>query len=198
MKISSYSAKNGKIKIYADGEELFTVPAVIWNSSRLKDGDDVSSEELSRLKTQGDSSAALESALRMTDLRDHSEYELRQKLLRKYPKEAVDYAISRLLDIGYLDDEKYALLLAEELYRKKGFAPKRILLELKNRGIDAEYSENAVNSLDIDTKIGIIKIIEKYGITENSTDKEKNRVIRRLVNMGYSLSDIFRYLNIYE
>lgn len=197
MELGIKTLKNGKIKLYADGEELFTVPAVIWYSSHLKEGDEVSEEELSELKSRADSSSAFDSGMRMLSLRAHSEAELRRKLEMKFPSEAVADAINKLRDLGLIDDEKFALLFAEELYNRKGYQPKRILLELKNRGINGIYAENAVNALDIDKEIGIIKIIEKYGITSESTPKEKDRVIRRLLNMGYSYSDISKYINFY-
>ncbi len=198
MEIGAVSSKGNKIKIYADGEYMFTVPAVIWYSSHFSEGDEVNSEELSALKAAGDSSQAFESAMRMLSLRAHSEFELKVKLKLKFPDEAVYAAIEKLRGLNLLNDEKFAFMYAEELYRRKNFAPKRILIELKNRGIDSATAENAVNSLDIDREIGIIKVIEKYHIDENSTPKEKDRVIRRLVAMGYSFSDISKYINIYE
>ncbi len=198
MEIGAVSAKGNKIKIYADGEYMFTVPAVIWYSSRFREGDEVTTEELAALKAAGDSSQAFESAMRMLSLRAHSEFELRGKLKQKFPEEATASAIEKLRGLNLLDDEKFAFMYAEELYRRKGFAPKRIKSELKNRGINISIAENAVNSLDIDREIGIMKVIEKYHIDENSTPKEKDRVIRRLLGMGYSFSDISKYINIYE
>ena len=197
MEIGISSSKN-KIKIYADGEFLFTVPAALWYSSRFHEGDDVSEQELMELKKQAELSLAFDSAMRMLSLRAHSEYELRHKLLQKFPPDAVNAAIEKLHSLGLLDDEKFALLYASELYEKKGYAKKRILKELKNRGIASQIAENAINSLDIDKEIGIIKVIEKYRINEQSTPKEKDRVIRRLLNMGYSFSDISKHINIYE
>lgn len=198
MIIETKTAKKEKIEIYADGEFMFTVPAVIWYSSRFRDGDDVMQEELSVLKEQGDSFLAYESAMRMLSLRAHSKYEMTVKLSAKFSKDAAKAAVNRLENAGLLDDERFALLLAQELYERKGYAPQRILFELKNRGITGNYAENAVNALDIDKEISIIRVIEKCGINENSTIKEKNRVIRRLINMGYSFSDISKYINIYE
>lgn len=198
MIIETKTAKKEKIEIYADGEFMFTVPAVIWYSSRFRDGDDVMQEELSVLKEQGDSFMAYESAMRMLSLRAHSKYEMTVKLSAKFSKDAAKAAVNRLENAGLLDDERFALLLAQELYERKGYAPQRILFELKNRGITGNYAENAVNALDIDKEISIIRVIEKCGINENSTIKEKNRVIRRLINMGYSFSDISKYINIYE
>lgn len=190
--------KKNKTDLYLDGEFLFTVPSVIWFSSHFREGDDVNKEELLSLKEEGDSSMAFDSAMRMLSLRAHSEEELRRKLSAKFPKVSVDFAIEKLSGLGLIDDEKFACLLAEELSERKGFAKKRILFELKNRGIDTESAQNAVNALDIQEKIGIIKVIEKSGINENSTKKEKDRVIRRLINMGYSFSDISKYIDIYE
>lgn len=198
MELSIKAGKNNKIKIYADGEFLFTVPAVIWYSSRFREGDEVTEEELSELKSVAEQSGAFDSAMRMLSLRAHSEYEMKQKLKLKFSEEAAADAIMKLRDLNLLDDEKFAFMYAEELQRRKGFAPKRIVIELKNRGIDPQTAEKAVNSLDIDKEIGIIKVIEKYRITENSTPKEKDRVIRRLLNMGYSYSDISKHINIYE
>lgn len=195
MIIQTKKTKNGKIKITVDGEEVFSVPADTWYSSRFRDGDDISSDELSELKNSGDSSLAYESGLRMLSLRAHSEYELYEKLKVKYSHTAALSALERLKAAGLTDDEKYAELLAEELYERKGYAPKRILAELKYRGISDTFAQNAVNALDIDTKIGIIKIIEKCSLNKHSTAKEKNRVIRRLLNMGYSYSEISKYIN---
>lgn len=198
MELGISKGKNNKIKIYADGEFLFTVPAVIWYSSHFSEGDEVTEEELTALKNEADCSGAFDSAMRMLSLRAHSEYEIKTKLKQKFSEESVHHATQKLRELKLLDDEKFAFMYAEELYRRKGFAPKRIAIELKNRGIDPVTAENAVNSLDIDREIGIIKVIEKYHLSESSTPKEKDRVIRRLLNMGYSFSDISKYINVYE
>ena len=198
MELGISASKNNKIKIYADGEFLFTVPAVIWYSSRFSEGDEVTEEDLAELKNTADCSVAFDSAMRMLSLRAHSELEIRQKLRLKFSEEAVRHTVKKLQELALLDDEKFAFMFAEELYRRKGFAPKRIALELKNRGIEGILAEKAVNSLDIDREIGIIKVIEKYHLTTDSTPKERDRVIRRLLNMGYSFSDISKHINIYE
>lgn len=198
MELGISTTKKNRISIYADGEFLFTVPAVIWYSSRFREGDEVTEKDLEELRRESDLACAFDSAMRMLSLRAHSEYELKIKLKQKFSEDAVVFAIDKLRNLKLLDDESFAFNYAEELCRRKGFAPKRIVLELKNRGIDAATAEKAVNSLDIDREIGIIKVIEKYRLTKDSTPKERDRVIRRLLNMGYSFSDISKYINIYE
>lgn len=195
MIITTTTAKSGRINIFADGEYQFTVPASVWFSSGFSQEDEISAEELSGLKIRGDSSCAFENALRYLSNRAHSKKELGMKLKRKYCDEAVEYALSKCEELGLLDDEKFAQLFAEELSERKKYAPKRIVSELVERGIKREIAENAVNMLDKDVKNSIIDIIGRMCLSDNPTEKEKNRVIRRLLNMGYSLNDIRKYID---
>ena len=198
MNIETKTAKSGKIRIYADGEFLFTVNAVLWYSSPFYGKSELTQEDLDLLKAQSEISFAYESALRMLSLRAHSQYEIKNKLLRKFSAEAVTITLEKLIKSGLTDDEKFAVLLAKELYENKAYAPKRIQAELKNRGISGEYIQNAINTLDINEETSIISVIEKLKISEESTEKEKARAVRRLLNMGYSFYDITKYISVYE
>lgn len=198
MIITTTTAKSGRINIFADGEYCFTVPASVWFSMNYSQEDEISEEELSGLKIRGDSSCAFENALRYLSNRAHSLKELEMKLKRKYCDEAVDYALTKCEELGLLDDERFAEMFAEELSSRKKYAPKRIVSELVSRGITREIAENAVNMLDKDVKNSIIDIIGKMSLSEHPTEKEKNRVIRKLLNMGYSLNDIKKQLNFTE
>lgn len=195
MIVTTTTAKSGRINIFTDGEYRFTVPASVWFSQGFSQEDEISEEELSGLKILGDSSCAFENALRYLSNRAHSKKELEMKLKRKYCDEAVQYAIEKCEELKLIDDEAFASLFAEELSSKKKYAPKRIVSELILRGISREIAENAVNMLDKDVKNSIIDIIGKMPLSANPTEKEKNRVIRRLLNMGYSLSEIRQYIN---
>lgn len=198
MIITTSTAKSGRINIFADGEYAFTVPATVWFSCSFSENDEITSEELSGLKVRGDSSCAFESALRYLSNRAHSLKELENKLKRKYCDEAVQYALQRCIELGLIDDEEYARMFAEELSSRKRYAPKRIVAELTARGVAREIAENAANALDKDTKKSIIDIIGKMSLSENPSEKEKNRVIRKLLNMGYSMSDIRRHIDFTE
>ena len=195
MIVTTTTAKSGRINIFTDGEYRFTVPASVWFSQGFSQEDEISEEELSGLKIRGDSSCAFENALRYLSNRAHSRKELEMKLKRKYCDEAAEYAMAKCEELGLIDDEAFASLFAEELSSKKKYAPKRIVSELILRGISREIAENAVNMLDKDVKNSIIDIIGKMPLSANPTEKEKNRVIRRLLNMGYSLSEIRQYIN---
>ena len=71
---------------------------------------------------------------------------------------------------------------------------------LKDAGIEiTEMNSGCICcSLVGDFATNLREVIEKYHLNENSTPKEKDRVIRRLLNMGYSFSDISRHINTYN
>lgn len=195
MEITTKTTKRGRISIYADGEFMFAVPADVWYSSKYKDGCDMNSEELSELKAQGNSFLCFESAMRMLSLRAHSEYELKRKLTAKFDRSSAEYAIDKLKGLGLINDKKFAQLLADELMRRKSFAKRRIVSELISRGIDKNTAEETVNMLEFPEESGIIKLIDKMNITSESTPKEKQRAVRRLMNMGYSYGEITKYIS---
>lgn len=190
MEISTTTAKSGRINIHADGEYLFTVPALIWYASPLSSKTEADEEELFLLKALGEEHDAYEKALRLLSMRAHGEKELKRKLRQKYSEKASESAIQRLVENGLIDDEKFARELAEELLRRKNYSPERIKNELINRGIDRETAKNAANALDIDKKEGIINIINKFHLPESPTKKDVDRLLRRLLTAGYSMSEI--------
>lgn len=74
-------------------------------------------------------------ALRLLTGRDHSCRELSQKLShRGYTQEQIEPVIQECLRLNYLDDEKFALLLTQQL-RRKGYGVLRIAQTLQKKGL---------------------------------------------------------------
>ena len=117
---------------------------------------------------------------------------------QQYSAEAIDSALEKLRENGLVDDAAFASALAEERLRRKSWAPERIRQDLLSRGIDAETAKNAVNGLDIDRKKGIIDIISKMHLPDSPTRKDADRLIRRLLNAGYSMREIREVVTISE
>ena len=190
MKITTTLTKKGRINVLADGEYQFTVSSLFWRLNGCAEGASLSPEALSSLADAATAEAAYEKALRVLDLRAHGERELLQKLLRDYPRAAAEAALDRCRENRLVDDVSFAEAYAEALFRKKGWAPGRIEAALREKGIDREISKNAVMALDIDRKSGIIGIIEKMRLPERITEKERQRLIRRLLAAGYTMAEI--------
>lgn len=192
MELTTKQGKNGKINLFTDGEFRFAVSAFVYHSFPLRDGDEVTEEALSELKRASDAEKAHESALRSLTVRAHGEKELLRKLRQKYDAEAAESAVERCKQAGLINDAAFAADLAEELYRRKALSPERIRRELEQRGVDKNTVQNAISALDIDRDSGIIQILEKMRITDDSPDKDKARAVRRLINAGYSFPEARR------
>ena len=190
MEITTTTKKKGRINLFADGEYQFTVSALFWAIHGCPEGGRLPPEALSALAEAAKKEAAFERALRLISLRAHGETELYRKLRRDFEPLYARSAVDRCRDVGLVDDEAYARLYAEELFRRKGYAPERIELALREKGIDKEIAKNAAFALDIDRKIGIIRIIEKMRLPETVSKQEASRLLRRLRAAGYSMREI--------
>lgn len=188
MQLSTESF-NGKIKLFADEEYQFTIDSAVFYSYDLRDGDEITPEELAQIKNDSESRRAYSAALRLLTLRAHAEKELRTKLSKKYNSEAVDFAVDKCRDLGFIDDEAFAHAYAEELHRKKHYSAARIKRELNFKGIDREMAEIAVEGLDISEIKAIIDLLNtKYSAA--SDEKQQRRAVAALVRLGYDYGSI--------
>lgn len=194
MKITAKSGRKDKIHIYIDGEYLLTVDEIFWFSCGYVSGDEIDEEELTAFKEAAGSRCAFNSALNSLDYRDHSEREIRTKLLRKYDADCVEEAVRKLVELDLVNDERYAENYARELYEHKKFGKMRIKSELRAKGITADIANEAVDALfeeeEPDNIQRIVDIIGKRYYNRMNDDVGRKKVFAALQRMGYSFSDI--------
>lgn len=194
MKITAKSGRKDKIHIYIDGEYLLTVDEIFWFSCGYISGDEIDEEELTAFKEAAGSRRAFNSALNSLDYRDHSEREIRTKLLRKYDADCVEEAVRKLVELDLVNDERYAENYARELYEHKKFGRMRIKSELRAKGIAADIANEAVDALfeeeEPDNIQRIVDIIGKRYYNRMNDDVGRKKVFAALQRMGYSFSDI--------
>lgn len=194
MKITAKSGRKDKIHIYIDGEYLLTVDEIFWFSCGLVSGDEINEEELTAFEEAAGSRRAFNSALNSLDYRDHSEKEIRAKLLRKHDADYVDEAVEKLIELDLVNDERYAENYARELFERKKFGKMRIKSELRAKGISADIANAAVDELfeeeEPDNVQRIVDIIGKRYYNRMNNEIGRKKVFSALQRMGYSFSDI--------
>lgn len=196
MKLSIKEGKANKIHIYVDDEYRATVDSDYWYSEKYRNYKEINEEELTELLDAVSFRRAYNKGLDLLSHRPHGTKELVKKLCEKgHEKESAEKACDRLLELGLLNDEEFARLLANELYERKGYGIKRIKQELVFRGIEREIAENAIESLDIDTQTRIILVIKKKYLNKINDEKGRKRAIDGLMRLGYSYLDIKTALN---
>ena len=75
--------------------------------------------------------------------------ELRERLLEKEwtDEAAADYAVAKLSEYGYLDDEQFALSFAQSRVRQKPVGRQRLARDLRNKKLDKETAQLALEKV---------------------------------------------------
>lgn len=196
MKLSVKEGKANKIHIYVDEEYRATVDSDYWYSEKYRNLKEINEEELTELLDSVSFRRAYNKGLDLLSRRPYGTKELIKKLCEKgHEKEASQKACDRLLELGLLNDEEYARILAKDLQDRKGYGVKRIKQELLFRGLNREIVENTVEALDNNPEKSIILIIKKKYINKLDDEKGKKRAVDGLLRLGYSYADIKNALN---
>lgn len=198
MTINIEPSKGGKLSLFADGEYILTVDPDTWYSLDYTDGCEIDDEEFEKLKFLIDSRKAYAQALRFLTLRAHSAKELHTKLVKKHSSECADFAIEKCRELGFIDDEDFAVRYAAELSERKHYGPSRIKNELFAKGINRDIVEKVISQIDFDFSDTIIGIIQNKYSSCLEDEKGKRRMIAGLIRLGYSYSDIKSALKNYD
>ena len=194
MKITAKQGKGTEIHISIDGEYLLKVDEDFWFSSGYVSGDEIDDGDLAAFKEAAGSRLAFNSAMFSLDMRDHSEKEIRQKLMRKFDERSVDSAVEKLIGLGLINDRRYAELLTRELFERKKYGKNRVRSELFRRGIASDIVSEVIESYeeenDSDNVEKIVDIIRKKYYNKLVDEKSRQKVVAALVRLGYSFSDI--------
>jgi regulatory protein len=79
--------------------------------------------------------------------RAYSVAEIRRALEKKSPSDpAIEDAIARLRQLGYLDDKKVAEQVAYSLAHNRAYGPHRVRRELKSKLVDYKHIEPAIDA----------------------------------------------------
>lgn len=104
--------------------------------------------------------SAYAKALKLLTRRDHSQYELTQKLAIDYPDDEVTEAIERCQQEHWLDDTRFAESYIR--YRSdRGYGPLRITQELKQKGVDSDTISTAYHEAEVQWREVLFRFMER-------------------------------------
>ena len=151
-------------------------------------------------KQQTDRSDPWPAALRILTRRDYSQSELRQRLRDKgYEPDRIDQAVQRCLDLGYVDDARYALNRATSLMNQGRAVGKKVLLDLRQHGVSEELACQALEKAReaCDERQLLESLLERRfpDFNYNSASaKERRRVVHFLQRRGFPIGRIMDQL----
>jgi regulatory protein len=164
-------------------------------------------EEIYALNEKSEYYTTKNSAYRYLARRSHSVYELKQKLLKKdFNESVVDAIISELIEMGYLNDKKFAEEFVDARIKSKADGIQKIKSQLYKRGISKGFIDDAIKKVSHESEDVILDNVFKLArrkydqiVSHKSLEIPKQKIREKLtlylVNKGYSYSEIAKALN---
>lgn len=108
----------------------------------------------------------------------------------------IELVIRKLKDQGYLNDAKYAAAYAAFRRDNEKYGPRRVITELKSKGVVGEVLEKAVAAsfAEVDEEKQAREYLRRKRLQKPQDKKQAARVFRQLMRAGFGSKSIFKIL----
>ena len=137
-----------RANVYLDGEFALGVHQDLILEFGLHKGCTLSVEDQQKLEAADAVMKAKDVALEYLAHKQRTEQELRTRLASEsYLQSVIEAVVDRIDELGYLDDEQYAHDYVRGRFSNRRFGPFRIRQELRERGVDERFIDQALEEL---------------------------------------------------
>jgi regulatory protein len=137
-----------RFDLYLEGAFAFSLRPELVLASGLSVGAELSYERQRWLYDEEQRIGAIEAALRLLAMAQRSEKELRDRLKKRgFRKAALETAITRVREMGYLDDAAYAKFFVETRQASTPRSRRALTFELARKGVDRELAASSVEDV---------------------------------------------------
>ncbi|MDR0398057.1 MAG: RecX family transcriptional regulator [Candidatus Nomurabacteria bacterium] len=208
MKITAINAQvkdSNRVSISVDGKYSFSLHITQLVEMGVKVGQELDDTRLAELKEASSYGKLYARALEYCLSRPHSQREvqdyLRRKTLdKKYKvrgknelktKEGVSQAVaravlSRLIELGYVDDHKFTQFWVENRHLRKGVSRRKLQAELISKGVSKVIIDEVLESAPRNDQEELCKMVAKKA---GKYDDEQ-KLIAYLARQGFNYDDI--------
>ena len=108
----------------------------------------------------------------------------------------VELVIRKLKDQGYLNDSQYAAAYSSFRRDNEKFGRRRVITDLKIKGVHGDVIEKAVSSVydDVDEEAQARAYLRRKRVQKPKNQKETARIFRSLMRAGFGGKTIFTIL----
>lgn len=194
LKVIRRGARSGKAELLLSNGSSFFIPQKMVSQNGLEAGIVISELQAYELKSRSEYILAKKKALELLGSREHSVYQLKQKLIqRKFTLGNINRILPELQEEGFLSNSRFIEVWVSHRMRKHPEGYRSLFAGLVKAGISSEEAKDYLipflEELDIDMILSQVadKIMRKSNIT-------RNKLINRLKNRGFEFSSIIRYI----
>jgi regulatory protein len=138
-----------RVNVHLDGEYALSLRLDLIGATHLRVGDELPHQRQQELEAEDQRLGAIEAALRLLAAGPRSEHDLRERLSRRrgYRTEAVDAAVQRMRELGYLNDAAFARFWVDSRQAGTPRSRRALAFELGRKGVGREQTEAALDGV---------------------------------------------------
>jgi regulatory protein len=193
MKITSIKQqvkKQGRVSIFIDGAYAFALSESGLLESKLFKGQELTPEDIHRLKEHSDTDTLYGKVLRFVALRSRSEWEIQQYLLRKHASPATSQAIlTKLRKAGMINDVAFASMWVENRHLLKPTSRRRLIQELRAKHVTNDAIELVLAADETDEQAILKELISKK-LRQVKYRDDSLKLMQYLARQGFNYDDI--------
>lgn len=201
MKIISYKKiKQNKYEVTLSNNESVLLYDDIILKYELLTKKEIDNQKLKEIILDNSKYDVCYAMLKDISKKFRTEKELRTKF-KDYDNEVVDYAIKRLKNEKYLNNELYIRAYINDAINLKLIGPNKIINNLLNLGFEKSEIEEYLEVIDNEIWLDKINKLIKKEINSNhaySGNVLKMRIQNKISNLGFELNMISKLINNYD
>lgn len=201
MKIISYKKiKQNKYEVTLSNNESVLLYDDIILKYELLTKKEIDNQKLKEIILDNSKYDVYYAMLKDISKKFRTEKELRTKF-KDYDNEVIDYAIKRLKNEKYLNNELYIRAYINDAINLKLIGPNKIINNLLNLGFEKSEIEEYLEVIDNEIWLDKINKLIKKEINSNhaySGNVLKMRIQNKISNLGFELNMISKLINNYD
>jgi len=208
MKVTAISVQvrdKNRVNVSVDGKYRLSLDMYQLVELGMKIGKEYTEEEMVSLEEESQFGKLYMRALEYCLMRPHSQRELKDYLYRKTRDtlsktgqvrkgasvQLTQRVFDRLVEKGYIDDEKFANFWIENRNLRKGSSKRKLSAELSAKGVDRVIIERLLSETERTDPSELQKIIDK----KRPRYDDDQKFMSYLARQGFSYDDIKSALN---
>ncbi|MEM6782825.1 MAG: RecX family transcriptional regulator [Bacteroidota bacterium] len=193
-----------RVSVFLDGAFAFGLTKDVAVTEGLRKGQRLTVAEQEALLGRDEVLRARRKALDYLSYKARTSSEVRRKLREKgFPENAIEDAVARMEDLGYLDDAAYAKAYARGRFTGRGYGPQRIRTDLLKRGLDRRHIDAALD--EVAEPDDLYEAAMRHGekrwdrlASEPDPRKRRKKTFDFLIRRGYDFDTARRVLETLE
>jgi regulatory protein len=203
MKITAISVQardKDRVNVAVDGKYRLSLDILQLGDLGIKIGNEYTEDEMMALEEESQFGKLYGRAFEYALMRPRSQREVKDYLYRKtrdtrtklgavkkgVSVQLTERVLERLVQKGYIDDEKFAAFWIENRNQRKGTSMRKLSAELSAKGVDRTIIERLLQETDREDTNELQKIIAK----KRSRYDDEQKFMAYLARQGFSYDDI--------